>query len=303
MKKNIKEFTDDVVEELGRKLGNSCMASAQTLWKNNGVLRHYAVITDKEHQLSPCYDMQNYYELYREPGDIQLTADDIIKAYRREYFPDFAAEWLLDREKVLKRAVFRIAGTFNNSRLLENAPNYDIPGLDISLLYYILADTGKQHYASILLRNRHMEMLGISEKELLKNALKNTPAEMNHVICSIEELVCGDSKKASSCVPCPAEMKCMHVITNRQRLYGAGCILYPGVLAEAAQKLGSGFYILPSSVHETIIIPEARFDINHALQLKTIVMAINRTELDREDVLTDSVYYYDCKRNQLFVAA
>lgn len=303
MKKNMNTFIEEVVKELGTRLDSGYMVSTQTLLKNNGVVRQYIVITDRIHAVSPCYYMEDYYELYQQPGDIQLVADDILKAYRQEYFPDFSPVCLSDRERMLHNVMFRIVSTFKNRELLENVPHYDILGLDVSMVYYILANTGMDKYASILLRKQNMEMLGTSEKELLENALINTPLEMKHVICSMEELVCGNSGKAEGCAACPADMKVMHIITNRQKLYGAGCIFYPGVLAETAQKLGSDFYILPSSIHETIAIPAACFDRNSAMELKTVVMSVNRTELACEDVLTDSVYFYDSSQNSMFIAA
>lgn len=50
----------------------------------------------------------------------------------------------------------------------------------------------------------------------------------------------------------------MYVLTNCLNLYGAGCILYEGVLEKEAERLKSGFYVLPSSVNEVIIVPAGR---------------------------------------------
>ncbi len=82
----------------------------------------------------------------------------------------------------------------------------------------------------------------------------------------------------------------MYVLTNRQKLYGAACMLYPGVLKEFGRQLGQDFYILPSSVHEVILVPGETGAEHGALQ--KIVKEINQTQVAEDEVLADSVYYY-----------
>ncbi len=83
----------------------------------------------------------------------------------------------------------------------------------------------------------------------------------------------------------------MQVLTNAKRLYGAACILYPGMLEEIARGWRGGFYIIPSSVHETILVQD-REPVSPE-KLKSMVYEVNREELEPEDILTDSLYYYD----------
>ena len=68
-------------------------------------------------------------------------------------------------------------------------------------------------------------------------------------------------------------------------------MLYPDVLAELAGKLGSSFFIIPSSVHELILVP-FRKDISVSA-LKNMIYEVNHTQLGPEDVLSDSLYAYD----------
>lgn len=50
----------------------------------------------------------------------------------------------------------------------------------------------------------------------------------------------------------------MYVLTNRMRSYGAACIAYPYIPGMIGETLGSDYYILPSSVHEVMIVPGLR---------------------------------------------
>ena len=89
------------------------------------------------------------------------------------------------------------------------------------------------------------------------------------------------------------------VLTNSRRYLGAACILYRGVLERFAKKLGENLYILPSSVHEVILLPETK--VNSSKNLLRMVMEVNRTQLAPEEVLSDTVYYYDRKSGKISI--
>lgn len=79
-------------------------------------------------------------------------------------------------------------------------------------------------------------------------------------------------------------------MSNPYGFHGAAVSLYDGVLRNFAEKLGSDLIILPCSVHETLIIPYKE-DIDNA-RINEMVAHINRTEVAKEDVLSDNAYLY-----------
>ncbi len=89
------------------------------------------------------------------------------------------------------------------------------------------------------------------------------------------------------------------VLTNKRKCFGASCILYRGLLEKFSERLGQGFYILPSSIHEVILLPENY--VKHPDRLMKMVSEVNETQLALEDVLTDSVYYYERKTGRISV--
>ena len=89
----------------------------------------------------------------------------------------------------------------------------------------------------------------------------------------------------------------MYVLTNMQRNYGAAVLLYPGLLEMIGEEWKENFYILPSSIHEVLLVPESK---NPGLsELKEAVFSINRTEVTKEEFLSDTVYYYNCRKKEL----
>ncbi len=93
----------------------------------------------------------------------------------------------------------------------------------------------------------------------------------------------------------------MLVLSNATTQNGASALFYPDVLEKIGEQAGQNFFILPSSIHETLIVPDdGRFDYQ---MLESMVKEINAAErVAPEDRLSDSVYHYD-SREYLFERA
>ena len=98
--------------------------------------------------------------------------------------------------------------------------------------------------------------------------------------------------------PTPDEM--MYVLSNEDKLNGAAVLLNDKVMDDITEKLGQDYFILPSSVHEVLIVPK-----NDQMDLKTLesmVQDVNATQVAPEERLSDHVYAYDAKEHELFRA-
>lgn len=90
----------------------------------------------------------------------------------------------------------------------------------------------------------------------------------------------------------------MIVVSNKDKSYGASVIMLPSVIEQLKEIFGDTFVVIPSSIHECIIIG---FDESENFQLEgltEIVREVNRTQIEEADFLSDNVYYYyDGKMN------
>lgn len=83
----------------------------------------------------------------------------------------------------------------------------------------------------------------------------------------------------------------VYVVSTVSGINGAGVIFYEGICEKIKERLGEDFYIVPSSIHEVLVVPKSVSpDIKH---LQAMVEFINATEVKEEDRLTNSVYTYD----------
>ena len=83
----------------------------------------------------------------------------------------------------------------------------------------------------------------------------------------------------------------IYILTNQDKLNGASVSAQEGVLEKVAELLGTNYYVLPSSIHELLILPD-----NGSMQLselEAMVREVNATQVAPEDRLSDKVQYYD----------
>lgn len=101
----------------------------------------------------------------------------------------------------------------------------------------------------------------------------------------------------------PEKVSCqsneLYILRSAGEKYGATALLYPGVLQTLAENSGADLFILPSSNQEVLVM---RVDGEEAKELQRIVIEVNLSKLKKEDILSNQVYYYDVKAQNLSCA-
>ena len=95
---------------------------------------------------------------------------------------------------------------------------------------------------------------------------------------------------------CPVDIP-MEVLSTKARIQGATCMIYPGVLSQISKQLHENLYIIPSSVHEVIILPHS--EVRDPEEVQKMIREINETHLSQEEVLSDSLYFYNYLENRI----
>ena len=92
------------------------------------------------------------------------------------------------------------------------------------------------------------------------------------------------------------------VLTNKLSYHGATALFYPDTREEIGNILGQNFYVLPSSIHEVLIVPEKNA-IAGPEQMVQMVKEINETQVAPEDRFGNRVLFYDRDTKELQIAA
>ena len=188
-----------------------------------------------------------------------------------------------------------------NRALLKEIPHREI--LDLSIVFYLIVDMEERSTATILIRNEHLKVWGMDEEQLLSFAYENVqrliPPQLFLMREIVEETLELGRRKPINLFEYPENLKgeFMYVLTNSHRNLGAAAILYPGVQKKIAEILNGGYYVIPSSVHEMIIVPMTESITRK--ELDQMVKEVNENVVDPEEILSDHVYIYDAWKEVL----
>ena len=161
----------------------------------------------------------------------------------------------------------------NDSYLSDNMYHIDMPDSDLSIGVGAKIDA---------IENGHVKLL---KKSIFK---LTQPFSMNKLLERLNEHVVFTGKIDSINVE-----DFFLVCSLDNNPYGFLSVFTDKVRKRVIEKYGSldNAIILPSSIHEAIIVPkDISPDLNH---LKRMVFSVNRTELKAEDILSDNVYEFD----------
>lgn len=301
---NFTSFTQTILKNLQEKLGEDYSVFSHTVRKNNGITLTGVMVKRKDSSASPTFYIDGLYRKGISRDEISKITDTLYERFQNAELkedPDLSDFTEFDRAK--EKLAFKLIHAERNRELLKEIPHKLFHDLAL-VFYYTVQEAPFYGNAAILIYNSHLRQWKVSEQTLMQAALGNTPALFPAVIENMQDVmqkILMDSLEEDL----PRQMlegqagsrSDMYVLSNRQKLYGAACMLYPGILKNFAGQQGKDLYILPSSIHEVILIPVEE-EISHK-ELREIVTEVNRTQVAEDEVLADSVYYYSFERDEI----
>ena len=85
----------------------------------------------------------------------------------------------------------------------------------------------------------------------------------------------------------------MFCLTNESKMNGASLLLQEDIRKQIGECLGSDYFVIPSSVHEVLILPDN--GIFQVPELNAMVQEVNETQVERQEQLSDKVQFCDKK--------
>lgn len=317
------QFAEAVKKGLTEYFGEEAQIMLVPVRKNNGIVLNGIVIREKESAIAPTIYLESFYEEYRKRRSLGEIVLKIIKIYEHSRVERGSnMEFFKEYEKVHKKIYYKLINAGKNKELLKEIPY--IPYLDLAIVFYYDCSSEMFGNAAILIKNSHLRMWGVDVYELYKDAVVNTPKNNPYEIKTMEEvmkeILVTNMKKEFEADSVPLSEECMdrlagqmvkqmeetevqtpmYVLSNTERIHGAACILYGNLLEDVSKKLNDNLYVLPSSVHEMIIIPAAFA--GRASELKVMVEEINETQVEDEEILSNSVYFFNRSTKKLELA-
>lgn len=310
---SFEEFIKEMEKGVSAVMGEGYDVTAQKVPKNNGVILTGLVIAGKGSGISPAIYLDALYQAYMAKqgyADLEAVVKSITETYwegrgEAEQLHIKLVE-LSDYRKIKDKIAFKLINTEENKELLKQIPS--VPFQDLSIVFFLFLEGREEGICTALIHNQHMELWGVTVDDLYQEAKENTPRLFPETLMGLDEVIRdlekgggdGEYQDVPGGLPGIKErMFC--ILTNKAGVGGAACLLYPGVIRKCSEKLDSDLLILPSSVHETLILPYD--ETIKAEDMRCMVQSINRSEVPVEDRLSGQVYVYLRSEDRVITAA
>lgn len=302
----IKEFTQKIQRVVAGKLGEDYQVKLQEVQKNNNVILQGLLILTKDRNVTPTIYLNSFWEAYEAGVTLQAIVERILQIYEEDtpkesvdmsFFKNFDA--------VKDRICYRLISAEQNQELLGRIPHQEY--LDLAICFYYAYEGDVLGSGSILIHNTHLEMWNASTEQLLELARSNTPRlfpwETDPMEEVVREMLAQQQEQGAGAMLEEEEQQeffarmPMQILSNTKRVHGAVCILYPGLLEKLTAGKGQSLYIIPSSIHEVILLPDSgREEVG---RLREMISEVNATQVEPEEILSEQLYYYDILSKQV----
>ena len=295
---NYNELLESVCEYINKTLLDAAARVTHTC-KNNSVKMSGILITKEGVNAAPTIYMENYYLDYLKGMDVSEIGDKVIAVYRETSLSEnIDMGFFNDYEQVREHLFIKVVNLEKNRELLQEVPYEEY--LDLAITVYCKVKNKLVGNGSILIKNSHLSLWNVDAKKVLEDALENSKNREKMKVRHIFEMLRSIGPCCVKSIPLCEEDLSMYVVTTNDGYYGALYMALPSRLKEMSEIIGGNFYIIPSSVHELIIISSECGDFD---SLSTMIREVNETAVGREEVLADHPYYYNASEEKLYMTA
>lgn len=296
-------FVSQIMSRLKQYFGSDYSISLHQIPKNNGLMLDGLSISHLDCPIAPTIYLNPVYARYEKGASLEELLSEIIALYQENASRSSVSLELLSRtDFVLPRLAVKLIHRASNKTLLEQVPFR--PFLDLAIVCFLYLGVREGRQMTSLVSYAHLNLWDLSQEDLLRIALQNTPRLFPFRLCSVKEAM----EEMLSSLTDSADIQALphsfwdgpeflYLLTNRQGLDGAAAMLYPSVLKDFSDREGKDLIIFPSSIHEVLLMPVS--DPSQGAHLSSTVQEINRAQVPREERLSNQVYLY-CRNTGAF---
>ena len=274
---------------INNRFDGSVTLSFENVRKNN-CTQDCVMVNRKGSKISPIVLFDTLVDMYNSCSSIDDIVDYLVNLTLCEpndgfEVPDLEDETTYDHLRVV------MISTSHNEELLKTIPFIRVPDTDlVAILKYQYRIDGNYNYMTTVTNHALEKSEGVTAAKLFEAAFQNLNRDRiafrNMMDVLRDTDIDPDDLEYEDDIP-------LYMLHNADaKTYGAAIILKVGCLEYVRNAVGD-FYILPSSVHELMIIPKyTNLQHSHTKMLR-MVRDINRLSVDPIDQLSDNIYEYD----------
>ena len=292
------EFLQTIETEITARLDDTFKLQIHPVEKNNGKIYDGLVIINPSFNIAPTIYLNPYYHWYLDGVSMDSILDAILSTYN-EVRPteDFDISFCSDFSKAKDHIVMQLISYDKNQKKLADIPY--IKYLDFAIIFQIYTEVSFPEFGTITITDELVKKWDVNLETLIRAVLKNTPAIMPCSVLNMAEYIKSKCPEyAKLLTDMAAEDIPIYILTNQRKINSATSLLYPGMLSSLSKKLGGNLLLIPSSIHEFLVMP-----LNSGVEtcgLNEFIREVNATQLTDEEVLGERYYIYDCKTDTMY---
>lgn len=253
--------------------------------KNNGVIYKGIVLSKNDRDAAPTIYMEYYYDLYKKGKNIEDITKLILENYRDSIDKlEVLEEHANNLDDYKDKLFIKVVNYEKNKSNLEDCPF--IPFLDMAITFRYLVHKDEKNVSSTIVKNVLMDSWGLNTHTLYKIAYDNTRVLFPPLLKKMSEII-----KLWSARDVYIPENDIYVLTNERGINGAAYITYKEILEEFSHNKSKEYYIIPSSIHELILIPKEMEEDTDSL--KMFIKEVNKHAIPQIDFLSDNLYFYN----------
>ena len=316
--KSYSEFMEYIKENVTDYLPErfeSAEITIRQVGKNNDVVLDGLSIRNPDSNLSPNIYLNPLYEQYQKGRNLDELVSSIADTYIENIAPleeraiQMPLDDMFDYEQVKDNIFPRLVNLERNQLGLKDVP-YTKLG-DLAVTYRVKVSGDSNTLSSLAITNALMEKYGVTTGELHEQALENMERLLPAAFHSLDDIMTDimavefsknegiSMEEAKDYIRemIPPNASQMYCLTNETKINGATCIINENVQKMVADKVGGDYFVIPSSVHEVLILTKSS-DMSPQ-ELESIVKGVNAAYVSPNEFLSDHVYEYDAKEHKL----
>lgn len=308
----MEKFQQEIVNRLQEHYGEEAEIITHEVVKNNNCKYHAVSALLDGIDIGVNLYMEEFYEEYQSGTSMDAIIKHmitIIEGMREKSYINEKnlIEAMSNYPYMRENIIIRLLNREHNEEYLEN--KVYVPFLDLAAVVFVMMNQDENGISTLAIPRKIFEEWNIPIADVFKDALEETIKRFPAVTESFQKLLTELEMDVGKMLqddfaemmnpPIQEEMKNIFIITNKAKINGAAVLLYPNVLKELAEQLRSDkLYILPSSIHELIVLDEC----DSIEQLQQMVHHVNQSMVLETERLSDNVYIYDNKEQSITIA-
>lgn len=287
------EFVQEMYQRIQEILKDEYQVSMEEMIKCNDIRQRKLMLTCKEKQVSPAISMEQFFEMYQSGISLEDCVRAILDCMEEaeqksdtETWGEMVSSWVTARKRVYPMLVSKE----RNKEFLKDLVWR--PFLDLAVCYVLIFPLD-QGWGNVKIQKEHLTLWGVTEEKLIMQAEKNNldhGYELKIIEDVLLEFMGGGIKKQEY-----MQDNKIYVLGNQEKLYGAAKLLCSSLMRKISN--GKNFWILPSSLHELILVPEV-FELEKE-ELNKMIQEINTEKIAEWEILSDHAYFYDAETESI----